>query len=85
MLKIIYTSNPTYFDFNSVNDSATKELSMVFDEDSTSTDILNEFIRLLKFAGYSFIDRKSTLLKALDELCYDGVVTDDIKESKDFD
>lgn len=84
MLKIIYKSEPAYYDCSSVNDSSAKELSIVFDEDSSSTDILNEFIRLLKFMGYSYIDKKSVLLNALDDLCYDGVVVDDTKESKDF-
>ena len=84
MLKIIYNSKPTYYDFNDVNDTTEKELSIVFDDDSSSTDILNEIIRLLKYVGYSYIDRKSILLNAIETLSYDGVVIDDTKENQDF-
>ena len=83
MIKVIYKSEPTYFDHCCINDSATKDLTIEFCEESTSTEILNEIIRLLKYAGYSWIDRKSTLLRAIDDMVYDGVLIEDTKESQE--
>lgn len=83
MIKITYNAQPFYSDVCAINEPCTKDLQVVFDSDASSTEILNEVIRLLKYAGYSFIEKKSTLLDAIDTMCYDGVVEDDIKESQE--
>lgn len=83
MIKITYNAEPFYSNVCVINEPCAKELTIAFDQDASSTEILNEIIRLLKYAGYSFIDKKSTLLDAIDTMCYDGVVEDDTKESQE--
>lgn len=80
MIKIIYNAEPFYSDVCAINEPCTKDLQIVFNEDASSTEILNEVIRLLKYAGYSFVDKKSTLLNAIDTMCYDGVVDNDTEK-----
>lgn len=88
MLKITYNAEPFYYDFDwlgcvGVNESCTKDLSIEFDQDASATEILNEVIKLLKYAGYNFIDSKSKLLDIIDELTWDGTLKDDTEESQE--
>ena len=82
MLKIIYTAKPFYTEHD-INEPCTKDLVVEFDQDASSTEIINELIRVLKYAGYSFCDRKSYLLNAIENLTWGGVVQDDTKEEED--
>ena len=79
MIKFTYTAEPFYSEHCGINEPCTKELTITFDNDASSTEIINELIRLLKYAGYSYIDRKSTLISAIDDMVDDGVVFDDIE------
>lgn len=88
MLKIIYHAEPFnhYMDwlgYVGINEPCTKDLSIEFDQDASATEILNEVIKLLKYAGYDFIDSKSKLLDIIDKLTWDGTLKDDTEESQE--
>ena len=79
MIKFTYTAEPFYSGLCGINEPCTKDLTITFDNDASSTEIINELVRLLKYAGYSYIDRKSALISAIDDMVDDGVVFDDIE------
>ena len=58
MLKITYYEQPFYCNGIGINQPCTKDLSIEFDQDASATEILNEVVKLLKYAGYNFIDSK---------------------------
>lgn len=82
MLKIIYSEEPFYCEVG-INQPCKKDLSIEFDKDASATEILNEIVRLLKYAGYSFIDSKKYFLNAIDDMVWDGTLKDDTKESQE--
>ena len=82
MLKIIYTSEPFYSDLG-LNDTATKELTMSFDEESSSVEIIAQIIKLLEFMGYSK-QTKTQWINMVEDLSWDGYLIDDQeKESQE--
>jgi hypothetical protein len=83
MLKIEFTSKPFYSSVGGfLNDPTEKNLSMTFDDDCSSVEILAEIVKLLQFMGYS-INSKKNLLDAVDEIVADNsLIKDDTDENQ---
>lgn len=82
MLKVIYKSEPFYSDCG-INDPATKELSMIFDNDCSSIEIIAQIIKLLEFMGYSK-QTKTQWTDMIESLVWDGYLLNDEEENQDF-
>lgn len=83
MLKITYYEEPFYCGGTGIDQPCTKDLSIEFNQDASATEILNEVVKLLKYAGYNFIDSKKYLLEAIEDMTWDGTLKEDTKESQE--
>ena len=83
MLKINYTSEPYYYNnVWGINDTSTKNLEITFADDSATTEIIAQIIKLLEFMGYSRQTKKQWL-NMIEDLTCDGYLINDIEEKED--
>lgn len=79
MLKIIYKADPYYTPIGGLNEPCSKHLTVEFDTDASSTEILAEVVKIMEYMGYSKFSY-SRLHNAIMDLVYDGVIADDRTE-----
>ena len=79
MLKMIYTRTPQRYNIGGIEEVATVDMTLTFDDEASYTEILAEIIKLLEFMGYSKQDRQSWE-NMTDLLVWDGYITETKKE-----
>lgn len=72
MIKITYKAEPFYCDC-AMNEPCTKDLEVVFDEDSCFSEIIAEIFKVLYYAGYHRYD-KENMLSMIQEFIDDGII-----------
>lgn len=82
MIKMSYTQKPFYTDCG-MNQPCDKDLSITFDEDASSNEIIAEVIKVLTYAGYSKPTR-SYALNVIDQLVDEGIIEDDTEEDTEL-
>ena len=81
MFKIIYKAEPFYSTCG-INEPATTELTMDFNNDSSVIEIIAQLIKVLEFMGYSK-QTKTQWLNMIEDLVWDGYLINDSQDNKE--
>jgi Mg2+ and Co2+ transporter CorA len=80
MLKIIYNEKPYYSNGGEYNDPTTKDLTITFDDEASTPEILGQVIRLLQFMTYP-VNSKKQLYDIIDRIVdSNSLIVDDLEE-----